>query len=119
MAASVITLIFLGFGLMGWISGAIILIFAILYIVYVGFSYFLARNNDSTHPLATIDLDNCKDTIDNLDLHNSHLLSNAKITAGKKKESRLNLISVERNSLTPQIETDRKWVFVLILNNIS
>lgn len=104
ITASVITMIFLGFGLMGWISGVIILIFMVLYVAYVFSSYLLAKKNKDVPPKATINFDNCNGTIDNLDFDNKLLLSSSKKNLDNKKDTGVNFISVDRNSLTPNIK---------------
>lgn len=106
-SASLITLVFLGFGLAGWISGVIILIFAVLYVIYVVASVILSRNSQLNHPLATLDLDQGKDTVENLDVHQGPLLAHSRMSAPRKSPARLNLISVDRTSLTP-FESGRK-----------
>ena len=107
MTACLITLIFLGFGLMGWISGIIILIFLIIYICYVFASYYLAKNHNSVPSMATINFGDCKDTVENLD--DNFLFSSSKKNLFPQKKKASNLISVDRNSLTPQFENEEKY----------
>ena len=108
MAASLITLIFLGFGLLGWISGVIILIFLIVYACYVSASYYLAKNHKSIPTIATINFENCKETVENIDFDENYLLSSSRKNLVDKKRPNTNFISVDRNSLTPQNESDFK-----------
>ena len=100
---------------MGWISGVIIIIFVILYFFYVFSSYTLAKENTAIPPRATINFDNCKDTIENLDMDENYLFSgsNKKSTAHSKKnkDTKVNLISVDRNSLTPQTDINKRYYF--------
>jgi hypothetical protein len=94
---------------MGWISGVIILIFLILYIFYVLSSYYLAKGNKEIPPKATINFDNCKDTIEDFD--ENYLFSGSnKSSKGnlKKGDTKVNLISVDRNSLTPNLNLEKK-----------
>jgi hypothetical protein len=97
---------------MGWISGVIILIFVILYVFYVVSSYYLSKGNKEIPPKATINFDNCKETIENLDFDENFMLSgsnrNSIENAKKKSNTKVNLISVDRNSLTPNMNLNNR-----------
>jgi hypothetical protein len=89
---------------MGWISGVIILIFMVLYACYVTTSYLLAKKNKKVPPKATFNFDNCNGTVDNLDFDNKLLISSSKNNLDQRKDTGVNFISVDRNSLTPNIK---------------
>lgn len=120
LSASLISLIFLGFGLAGWISGIVIVIFLVLYVGYVMTSYLLARSNTSLPPKATINFDICNGTIDNLDFDNKLLFSsNKEQPKVNTNQTGMNFISVDRNSLTPQIEKSKKWGRLIYVSNVK
>ena len=119
MFATIITLIFLGSGLIGSISGLIIIIFVILYVAFVVSSYYLAKDNNDLPPKATIEIIDGKDTFDNLDEGILAQDEDVQFHDSPKQDLfgfenyKVNVMSLERNSITP-VNYFKEYLFVLI-----
>lgn len=101
ISACLISLIFLGFGLAGWISGAVTLIFFALYIAYFALSYYLALQDTTPKPGAFFSIREEHETIENIDIEEEGLKFRAK-TQPKIQEVGEELV-LERNSITPNL----------------
>ena len=105
ISTCVIIISFLGFGLLGWISGTIIFIFTAFYVCYVIASYLLAKDDKRLPPMAILDISENEGTVDNLDLE-GYAIKPPQSEKGfgsftKDGQYKVNVISIERNSFTP------------------
>lgn len=69
MTACSICLVFLGFGLAGWINGLIMVILVLIYLVYLMLSIYLGRNNSKIPPKTQFNFTTGGGTVDNLDIY--------------------------------------------------
>lgn len=101
LAACLVSLIFLSFGLAGWISGAVTIFFFALYIAYFILSYWLARGDPAPKPGAFFSIKEEQETIENIDIEEEGL--KFRQPSDEKVNQIGNELVLERNSITPNI----------------
>lgn len=97
MTASLICLVFLAFGLAGWINGLIMIILIMIYLVYLVLSIYFGRNNSKIPPKAQFDFTTGAGTVDNLDIYTGREVTRRSINGPHQINSEQNIKNIQSN----------------------